>query len=266
MPDPCTFCEGSGLQVAIAKNGDRLAHECSCQLAIRIQRKLDRSGVPARFRGATLSNFEPGDNTSLYQAKEAARRFVDTYPYKLEGVGLVLTGRSGLGKTHLAAAMLQSLILEKRVRGLFFDWQELLKLVQNSYNPSVAATELSLLQPVFDAEILVLDDLGSTKPTPWVWDTVFHILNSRYNRDRSTIITTNFANKPAVKYVEAHQNAEPIDDNNQLALARLANARETLGDRVGERMLSRLQEMCVFIQLKGKDKRQSEKRAHFPEI
>ena len=44
-------------------------------------------------------------------------------------------------------------------------------MIQNSYNPSVAATELGVLQPVFDAEVLVLDDLGSTKPTDWVWDT-----------------------------------------------------------------------------------------------
>ena len=51
-----------------------------------------------------------------------------------------------------------------------------------------------MLRPVFEAEVLVLDELGAAKPTDWVWDTVAQILNSRYNERRTTIITTNYAN------------------------------------------------------------------------
>ncbi len=257
----CPLCEGSGLQITTSKSGDRFAHECTCQLDLRIQRKLDRSGVPPRFRGKTLDTFKvEGKHASLYFARETARRFVDNYPYAVQGKGLVFVGSSGLGKTHLAAAMLGSLILEKQVRGLFFDYQELLKLIQNSYNPAVAATEAALLQPVFDAEILVLDDLGSTRPTPWVWDTVFHILNSRYNRDRSTIITTNFENKPPARFDDPSQATAPDDPGGR---AHPSSARETLGDRIGERMRSRLHEMCDFLTLEGADRRQSEQRFRF---
>lgn len=255
MPDLCPICEGSGLQVLVSKTGDRFAHECACQLQLRINRKLDRSGVPARFRGKSIESFKvEGKHRSIFQARESVRRYVDRYPYKLEGMGLVLVGSSGLGKTHLAASMLQTLIVEKQVRGLFYDYQELLKLIQNSYNPSVAATELGVLQPVFDAEVLVLDDLGSTKPTDWVWDTVSHIVNSRYNRDRTTIITTNFADAPAVWGESAAGGA------GSMAAARRG---ETLGDRIGERMRSRLHEMCEFLVLEGEDQRQGERRARF---
>ena len=76
-------------------------------------------------------------------------------------------------------------------RGLFCDYRELLKSIQNSYNPQVQTTELELLRPVFAAEVLVLDDLGAQKPNEWVWDTVALILNSRYNDKLTTIITTN---------------------------------------------------------------------------
>ena len=53
-------------------------------------------------------------------------------------------------------------------------------------------TEIEILRPVFEAEVLVLDELGASKPTEWVWDTVAHILNTRYNDKRTTIITTNY--------------------------------------------------------------------------
>jgi DNA replication protein DnaC len=120
--------------------------------------------------------------------------------------------------------------------------------VQNSYNRQVAATELEILAPVFEAEVLVLDELGASKPTDWVWDTVAHILNTRYNDRRTTIITTNYAN------------AAPLGMETGV---RAAAREETLGDRIGERMRSRLQEMCVVIEMRGEDFRQKVKRASF---
>jgi DNA replication protein DnaC len=130
----------------------------------------------------------------------------------------------------------------------------LLKEIQNSYNSSVQATELDVLRPVFETEVLVLDELGAVKPTEWVWDTVSLILNSRYNDNKTTIITTNFANEPA-------HTAEAA--NAEFTRARRATAGETLGDRIGERMRSRLHEMCRIVQLQGADFRQTMKSASF---
>ena len=89
---------------------------------------------------------------------------------------------------------------EKGIRCLFCDYRELLKSIQNSYNPQVQATEMEILQPVFDAEVLVLDELGAVRSTEWVFDTVNYVLNSRYNDNKTTIITTNFPDGPEANY------------------------------------------------------------------
>jgi DNA replication protein DnaC len=140
-------------------------------------------------------------------------------------------------------------LIEKGVRGLFCDYRELLKEIQHSYNPQVLTNELEILRPVFDADVLVLDELGASKPTEWVWDTVALILNTRYNDKRTTIITTNYPDKsPGAASVSGPQRAM---------------REESLGDRIGERMRSRLAEMCVVIEMRGKDFRQNVSRARF---
>ncbi len=177
-----------------------------------------------------------------------AKKFVESYPLETDGTGLLLTGSIGVGKTHLATGILQALVVERGATGLFYDYRDLLKQVQNSYNRQVQETELEILRPVFEAEVLVLDELGAAKPTDWVWDTVAHILNTRYNDRRTTIITTNYANLPPLTSVGG--------DAGRLR-------EETLGDRIGERMRSRLQEMCVVVEIQGEDFRQKVKRASF---
>ena len=166
----------------------------------------------------------------MAKARLFAGRFVEEYP--VDKTGLLFVGTVGVGKTHLAVGILKALIRDKGVPCLFCDYRELLKSIQNSYNSSVQATEMEILRPVFDAEVLVLDELGAVRSTEWVFDTVNYVLNSRYNDNKTTIITTNFPDKPEQGRVE--------DDNpRSYAAADRAARRETLGDRIGERMRSR---------------------------
>lgn len=209
---------------------------------------MKSANIPSRYEHCTLADFEirfEGANRSLAAARLAAGRFVEEYP--IEKAGLLLIGPIGVGKTHLAVGIMQELIRSKGVHCRFCDYRELLKEIQNSYNPTVQATELEILQPVFQAEVLVLDELGAVKPTEWVWDTVSHILNTRYNDKRTTIITTNFSDQAA----------------GQLSGPRAAAREETLGDRIGERMRSRLHEMCRVVQMDGSDFRQRVQSANY---
>ena len=252
MSEVCPICEGSGLRVVERAGGLRVAEPCECRAARRTARIMEQARIPKRYAHCTLEDYVPnygGNNASLSNALVQARNFVREYLPGSDVPGLLLTGSIGVGKTHLAVGMLQALIAERGAKGLFFDYRDLLKQVQNSYNRSVEATELEVLKPVFDAEVLVLDELGASKPTDWVWDTVAHILNTRYNDRRTTIITTNYANLPP--------------GGGELSGPRAAVREETLGDRIGERMRSRLQEMCVVVEMTGEDFRQKVKRASF---
>jgi DNA replication protein DnaC len=250
MSEVCTICGGSGMQI-VQEDGRQFVKDCVCRLQKRAERMLGRAHIPKRYEHCSLESYDtdfPSSNRSLSLAHLRARKFVDGYPIETAGTGLLLTGSIGVGKTHLAVGILQALVTERGATGLFFDYRDLLKQVQNSYNNKVSATELEILAPVFDAEVLVLDELGASKPTDWVWDTVAHILNTRYNDRRTTIITTNYAN------------AGPLGTESG---PRGVMREETLGDRIGERMRSRLQEMCVVVEMQGEDFRQKVKRASF---
>jgi DNA replication protein DnaC len=248
----CAMCGGVGLVRVVSAQGRWVSRPCQCQEMQREDMRVSAARIPERYRHCSLDTFEPsfpGADFSLKDALTTSRRFVDEYPVDTAGKGLLFVGTMGTGKTHLAVGVLRRLVREKGVRGLFCDYRELLKNIQNSYNPQVAVTELELLKPVFNAEVLVLDDLGAQKPNEWVWDTVALILNARYNDRQSTIITTNYPDQPS--------GAGSLSD------AERAAREPTLGDRIGDRMLSRLAEMCIPIRTSGKDLRQTVKRARF---
>jgi DNA replication protein DnaC len=256
----CPVCGGTGFQIVEAQDAKgrkiQKATKCNCQQMERSGRLLRAAGLPDRYEHCELSNFEtdPGGkrSVSLANAKLAAGRFIEEYP--VERDGLLLIGPIGVGKTHLAVGIIKELMSQKGTHCLFYDYRELLKEIQNSYNASVQTTEMQVLRPVFEAEVLVLDELGAVKPSEWVWDTVSHILNTRYNDKQTTIITTNYRDMPP-----GGSEGEP---GRYTAVSR-ATREETLGDRIGERMRSRLHEMCRVVKLDGDDFRIKYRSASF---
>jgi len=260
VPEECPLCGGSGWKTVSAAPGaplsmtkDRRVTRCDCQLEARRHTLLAAARIPKRYEHCELDNYDtdfPAANPSLAEAHFMASAFAEKYgPHGDRG--LLIIGKIGTGKTHLGVGIIKKLILNKGVPCLFYDYRELLKEIQNSYNAAVQTTELDVLRPVFDTEVLVLDELGAVKPTEWVWDTVSLILNSRYNDQRTTIITTNFDDQPAASAAGSY------------SAARAAARAETLGDRIGERMRSRLHEMCRVITLDGTDFRQKYRSASF---
>ncbi len=243
----CPLCDGTGWKT-VTEGTNRKVARCDCRVQARSHALLTAARIPKRYEHCELSEFDThyeGSHPSQQKALLESHGFVEHYP--VESTGLLLIGPIGVGKTHLAVGIMKELILKKGIPCLFYDYRELLKEIQNSYNHSVKATELDVLRPVFDTEVLVLDELGAVKPTEWVWDTVSLILNTRYNDNRTTIITTNFENKTA----------------GAAGGLRGATREETLGDRIGERMRSRLHEMCRIVRIDGHDFRQKFRSASF---
>ncbi|MBA3765475.1 MAG: ATP-binding protein, partial [Acidobacteria bacterium] len=164
---------------------------------------------------------------SQLRAFNYAYRLVREYPSVDRG--LLFMGTCGVGKTHLSVAILRELIEKKGVPCLFYEFGSLLKEIQNSYNPVSQTSELKVLMPVVEAEVLVLDELGATKPTDWVRDTMMQVINTRYNEKKLTIFMTNYTDM------------------------RRTPAEETLEDRIGVRLRSRLYEMCKTVMIEGED-------------
>jgi DNA replication protein DnaC len=242
----CTICGGSGWRQVLQGNAQQVTR-CDCFLETQSAHLLTTSDIPSRYTECDFARYRTDTGPMLAAAKITMEKWAAQYP--LDRTGLLLVGPSGVGKTHLSVAALKQL-MKKGVHCRFCDYRELLKQIQNSYNPSVQATELEVLKPVFESDVLLLDDLGAVKPSEWVWDTVSLVLNNRYNDNRTTIITTNFMDGPAAA-------AEKFDG------PRRANREETLGDRIGERMRSRLFEMCRLVQVQGKDYRPNFRSASF---
>ena len=139
-------------------------------------------------------------------------------------------GATGVGKTHLAVAIVRRLI-EKGIPGVFCEFGSLLKEIQDSYNPISKSSELKVLSPVYETDVLVLDELGATIPTDWVRDTMYQIINKRYNARKLTIFTTNYLD------------------------SKTSDKEQTLEDRISTRLRSRLYEMCNKVMIDGGDYR-----------
>lgn len=247
----CPSCFGTGVEVVPGKG----AKPCSCRTTDSRKRSLAAARIPRRYGSCSLDNFKSEPNSSPNIAFRYACRLVLDYP--AVDRGLLFMGPVGVGKTHLAVAILRGLI-EKGVPCLFYESGSLLKQIQDSYNPISNTSELRVLAPVYQAEVLVMDELGSTIPTDWVRDTIYQIINTRYNDKKLTIFTTNYLDDTPP---QSEQTLDLARVNRKLS-TRIKEL-TTLEERIGTRLRSRLYEMCNKVVIEGEDYRKQLDRRRF---
>ena len=222
----CQKCFGSGMEV-VAGKGARI---CECRRRDAHSLRLAKARIPKRYEKCHFNTYNHKLTVSQKKALRLAGDFTQNFPAVNQG--LLLAGPVGVGKTHLAVSIIKGLT-ERGFPCLFYEFGALLKEIQDSYNPNTKSSELAVLAPVLNVDVLVLDELGASKPTDWVRDTMAHIINSRYNDNKFTIFTSNYPDE------------------------RASEGKETLEDRIGVRVRSRIFEMCRTVKIEGDDYRKN---------
>ncbi|MGB7294085.1 MAG: ATP-binding protein [Candidatus Aminicenantales bacterium] len=240
----CPKCEGTGW-VLVEADTKSVARRCDCYHERQNQTLWEQARIPRRYQNCSLANFEV-HNDSHKDVLKISRQFVKNYP--AQEVGLLFIGPCGVGKTHLAVAVIRELIGKKNVPCAFYDFRELIRDIQSSFTPDSDLSEAEILGPVFEAGVLVLDELGAKRTTAWVEETVFYIINHRYNQKKLTIFTSN--------YLDTEEEADGRD-------AFYKKGGDSLVDRIGVRLRSRLYEMCKIVELWGDDYRKIAKQAGY---
>lgn len=241
----CPRCHGSG-RVTVLRGGIPLTGRCRCQqLPDRIEH-WHFAQVPARHAQATLHGFFAGtfqhdDPVKRRALLEGVNPWLEAFdPARRDNRGLVLHGPVGRGKTHLLVGILRELVFAHGVVVRFVEFSRLLGQLKERYSRGQGDTQL--LGELAEVPVLAIDELGKGRVTDWELAIIDEVISRRYNAMRTTLATTNYA--PRV--------ASGIRDVN---LAVVDASPQTLGDRVGDRVFSRLREMCSFVEVGGLDMR-----------
>ena len=243
----CEICFGTGTRLEPGKG----AVICDCRRTNSGTKLNELARIPPRFRECSFHNYYP-KNDSQFFAHSFASKLVEEFP--AVETGLLFMGSVGVGKTHLAIAILKELIEKKGVSCLFYESGALLKAIQDSYNPISQTSEMRVLAPVYNAEVLVLDELGASVPTNWVRDTLYQIINTRYNNKKLTIFTTNYLDEVRLTRDESGDSAPDAKRKRTFAAERIQDM-TTLEERIGIPLRSRLYEMCKKVIIEGEDYR-----------
>ena len=219
----CQKCYGQYRQIMDKIQSDSLQE--------RITRNIAKSGLHERLLSKTFTSYSAETKEQERILKAAYNYYTNFEQYKKQGLGLLLEGKNGTGKTHITAAIANGL-LQCGVSVVCKSSTSLLCDIRDTYN-RVGAREKEALQPFIDCRLLIIDDFGKQQASEWSTTTLFNLLNERYERLNPTIITTNY---------------------NLSGLEKALTFKGSDGE-TEKAIISRLKEMCIPLTLVWEDYR-----------
>ena len=238
----CQECDGEGRTFRQDDKGMAFLADCSFCFTFRKRlRLLNDSGIPGKFSNSTLEIYQP-IGLQNRKALSRAKDFLDDFHItpKQPCRGLLFMGGPGLGKTHLVVSILKQLILEDEVNGKFVDFFQLLSDIRHGYSHD--QSEMSLIEPYLKSRVLVIDELAKGRNNEWEQTILDQFISSRYNAaDKITLFTTNYSD----------QSGASTDTNGRVT----SFQKQSLEEKVGDRIFSRLAQMCDFVKMEGEDYR-----------
>ena len=239
----CEICNDAGFLFERDDLGRETARMCACERRRVRVRLYNEASVPGKFADARLE--DPFRDRYNHEAFSTCKLLVDQYSQGDRGI--ILMGPSGGGKTFLVAALIYEMIFTRGVPALFRDFFHLLANLRSGY--SSGRPESELIEPLVSVEVLVVDELGKGRNTPWEQNILDVLISQRYNNRKTTIFTTNYTESRATTLPERVRSKDGPLGESELEI------RETLRERVGPRIYSRLREMCDLVTLGGPDRR-----------
>ncbi len=236
----CARCGGTG-RLVVERDGVQQIGRCLCQKLPDRIRLFNTAQIPARHARSSFVNFEISD-ASVIRAFGEAQKWVADYIPGAENRGMIFWGMVGRGKTHLLVATLRSLVFTHGVQVRFVEFSRLLSTLKEGY--STGRSDTSLLTDLSTIPVLGIDELGKGRLSEWELTNIEEVVSRRYNAMGTLLGTTN--------YRPAEPTGAPPPN-----LAKPEFERQTLGDRVGWRVFSRLKQMSMFVQTRGQDYRQT---------
>ncbi len=231
MTELCPHCGGTGWIIQ-DRDGREYAARCACKSLDRLITVEQKLNIPARFQATDLRGFQDnGRNPRLGQVISQVRNFIDSFP----GVekGILFQGNVGVGKTKMLCAIAGELLIRNPKLNLYYiDWNDLVREMRSGEDHASRDfyTIHELIQRMAHVDLLLFDELGASKVSPWVQDNIYYVINQRYNARKFTCCASNFYD-------------ESVDGS------------ETLEQRLGRRIRSRLFEMTHTVILPGRDYR-----------
>ena len=222
----CPICNNTGYLFTKDERGYSVVKPCSCTSLDRCIEWFNQAGIPGHYANATFQSFDVKGDPIKSSLRQHAYRFAQEF--EIGQPGILYYGPCGTGKTHLTIAILRHLILHRGIRAKFVEFMHLLSDLRARFG-ELGSTD-RVLEPLVQVPVLAIDELGKNRGSDWEQSILDELISKRYNAHRTTLFTTNLY---------------PSPEQNQVSLE----------SRVGERIYSRLREMCDARPVMGKDYR-----------
>jgi DNA replication protein DnaC len=226
---PCPICNDRRF-IKVIKQGYEFEKPCECTILEHKISIFNNARIPGRFFDCSVENYEDlGGNQKRikYETLDFISRLEPN-----KGKGILFSGPTGTGKTHLAVAILKFAIFELGLKAVFIDFFEFTALIKQGYGRGVS--EMDLILPLLDNDLICIDELGKGRNTEWELGILDQFMSRAYNDNKILVITTNYPLTSAESETSFF---------------------ETLEERTGPRIFSRLNEMCRMLVVQGPDAR-----------